>query len=355
MKRVLNFNPGPAVLPEEVLKIAAENFQNYRGKGVSLSSLSHRSIEIREIVEEASRLVRDLYQLPESFEVLWLPGGASSQLNLIPLNFCSSNSKVGFFHTGFWANKAMESFAFHTQIQDMGSSAATNYDRIPDLKPQDELPDFLYLISNETIDGLQWREIPDLGMPLFVDMTSDLFTRDYPWDRIAVGFASAQKNFGIAGITCVLVNRKLLPQESPRPIPPIWNYRVHQSEASLYHTLPTFPMYVAYLMLEWIAKEGGISAMDQRAKNRSALVYEEINRNPFLESWVNTPDQSLVNACFRTSEPTHEKKLVDYLSTNQVIGIQGFPTKGGFRASMYNGMPLEDVEDFVGLLKSFEV
>lgn len=354
MSSVLNFNPGPAVLPKEVLELAAESLVDYRGIGVSVASLSHRSKEIQAILEASNRLIQELYRLPDSFDILWLPGGASAQLNWIPLNFCTPQSTIGFPDTGFWARKASESLRFHCKLQTLGSSSDTGFDRMPSLGIQDGDFDFLYLVSNETIDGVQWNQFPDLGIPLLVDMTSDLFTREFPWERIAVGFASAQKNFGIAGITCVLINRNFLPESAPRDLPPIWNYRTHRDEFSLYHTLPTFPMYVAYLMLDWVAKEGGIGEMSRRARQKAELIYQEIDRNPYLEPLVQKDHRSTVNACFKGKSIEQELKLKSYLTAQGVMGIQGFPTKGGFRASMYNGMPVNDVAILVEYLKKFE-
>ena len=348
-----NFSPGPATLPTDVFQEAADALVDYKGTNLSVAEISHRAPLFTAIIEEATALVKELYQLPENWEVLWLPGGASSQLAVAPMNLVNKTEKIGFVNTGFWAQRAMDAAAEIARIEILDSAANTHFDRIP---KNFEVPSdikYLHVVSNETIDGLQYAEYPDVKVPLVADLTSDFLTRPLPFEKFAVIFASAQKSFGIAGITCVLVNRDYLRDDLSHVVPTIFNYKTHIKEQSLYHTVPTYPVFVSLLMLRWIKKQGGLTAMQTNANLRAQLMYEVIDRNPNLYGITQKEDRSLMNACFKTSNPTMEAPLLTYLEENGITGIKGFPTVGGFRASIYNGMPMEGVKYLVELLKNF--
>ncbi len=350
-----NFSPGPATLPKEVFEEAAASLVNYQGTNLSVAEISHRAPLFIQIIEEATALVKELYQLPTNWEVLWLPGGASSQLAVTPMNLVNKDEKIGFVHTGFWAHRAFEAAAQVAQIEILDSAESTHFDRIP---KNFEVPadiKYLHVVSNETIDGLQYAHYPEVKVPLVADLTSDFLTRSLPFEKFAVIFASAQKSFGIAGITCVLVNRDYLRNDLTHAIPTIFDFKTHINEQSLYHTVPTYPVYVALLMLRWIKKQGGLSAMAKNAEFRAKLIYDEIDRNPNLIGITQKEDRSLMNACFKTKDPALEVPLLAYLEANGITGIKGFPTVGGFRASMYNGMPIEGVQYLVDLLKNYTI
>ena len=348
-----NFSPGPATLPKEVFQEAAESLVNYQGTNLSVAEISHRAPLFIQIIEEATALVKELYQLPANWDVLWLPGGASSQLAITPMNLVNQNEKIGFVHTGFWAHRAFEAAAQVAQIGILDSAENTHFDRIP---KSFEVPadiKYLHVVSNETIDGLQYAHYPEVKVPLVADLTSDFLTRSLPFEKFAVIFASAQKSFGIAGITCVLVNRDYLRDDLTHIVPTIFDFKTHIKEQSLYHTVPTYPVYVALLMLRWIKKQGGLPAMTLNAQERAQLMYAEIDRNPNLFGITQKEDRSLMNACFKTIDPSLEAPLLVYLEANGITGIKGFPTVGGFRASMYNGMPIDGVQYLVELLKNY--
>ncbi len=350
-----NFSPGPATLPKEVFEEAAASLVNFQGTNLSVAEISHRAPFFIQIIEEATALVKELYQLPTNWEVLWLPGGASSQLAVTPMNLVNKDEKIGFVHTGFWAHRAFEAAAQIAQIEILDSAESTHFDRIP---KNFEVPadiKYLHVVSNETIDGLQYAHYPEVKVPLVADLTSDFLTRSLPFEKFAVIFASAQKSFGIAGITCVLVNRDYLRNDLTHAIPTIFDFKTHIKEQSLYHTVPTYPVYVALLMLRWIKKQGGLSAMAKNAEFRAKLMYDEIDRNPNLFGITQKEDRSLMNACFKTKDPALEAPLLAYLEANGITGIKGFPTVGGFRASMYNGMPIEGVQYLVDLLKNYTI
>lgn len=348
-----NFSPGPATLPKQVFEEASKALVNYNGTNLSVAEISHRSPLFLNIMEEATALVRELYGLPENWEVLWLPGGASSQLSVIPMNLVNANETIGYVNTGFWAQRALEAGAQLASIQVLATAEETNFDRIPKTYVTPSSLKYLHVVSNETIEGLQYAAYPDIDVPLVADLTSDFLTRPLPFERFAVIFASAQKSFGIAGITCVLVNKNVIRDDLTHPLPIIFDYKTHIRDQSLYHTVPTFPVFVALLMLRWIKENGGIAQMEKNAKIRAKLIYDEIDHNPYLYGITQHEDRSLMNACFKTKDPAHEAPLLSYLEANGIFGIKGFPTIGGFRASMYNGMPIEGVIHLVDLLQRF--
>lgn len=349
-----NFSPGPATLPQEVFQQAAEALVDFNHSGLSIAEISHRAPEFVQVIEEATALVRELYQLPDYFEVLWLPGGASTQLAVAPMNLLGLNDAMAIVDTGFWALRSIDAARELAQVHVLASSETTKYDRIPKVWNLPSDAKYLHVVSNETIEGIQYHEYPNVDIPLVADMTSDFLSKPLDVDRFGVIFASAQKNFGIAGITCVLVNTKVLPANSDRKVPTIWDYQTHIQNQSLYHTVPTYPVYVALLMLRWIKAQGGLREMQSQSVAKSTLLYDEIDRNPLFEGIAVKEDRSVLNACFRAISPEVESQFLKYCSQNYVVGIKGFPTVGGFRASMYNGMAMESVQHLVRLMKNFK-
>ena len=348
-----NFSPGPAALPESVLQEAAQGLLNYNQTGLSVAEISHRSPVFIAIIEEATALVKELYQLTDRFEVLWMPGGASGQLAIAPMNLVSKRDVVAFVDTGFWAQRALDAAAELCQTHVLASSFSTKYDRIPKNWELPQNAKYLHVVSNETIDGTQYHTYPDVEVPLVADMTSDFLTRPLPMEKFGVIFASAQKNFGIAGVTCVILNKDRISEKTIGEIPSIYNYQTHIREQSLYHTIPTFPVYVSLLMLRWIKSQGGLIAMQAQSSAKSSILYAEIDRHPLFAGNVQVEDRSLMNACFRGINADVEQRFLTYLEQNGIVGIKGFPTVGGFRASMYNGLALESVQYLVHLMKSF--
>jgi phosphoserine aminotransferase len=347
-----NFSPGPALLPKEVFDQGAQALVNYNNSGLSIAEISHRSPIFESLLEEATQLIRELYKVPSHFEIIWMSGGASSQLAIAPMNLLREGESMAFIESGYWAKKAINATREIRAVEVLASSSGNSYTKLPELKITECGSQYLHLSSNETIEGLQYSEYPDVGKPLVLDMTSDFLARDIPFDRVAVAFASAQKNFGIAGITCVLVNTNYLLDEKDLKIPSIFNYRTHIAHKSLYHTLPTFPMYMSLLALRWIKNKGGIQQMQRNAMERSSLLYKVIDEHPKLKS-ITLDNRSKMNVCFKTNTALEEEQLKNHLKENNIIGINGFPTIGGFRASMYNFMPIESVEFLCKILNEF--
>jgi phosphoserine aminotransferase len=349
-----NFNPGPAIIPLQVLAEAAEGLIEYQNTGLSFVELSHRAPHVMAIVEEASALVKTLYQVGEDYEVIWMQGGASAQLAIAPMNLLPENRSVAIVNTGYWASKAIKAAAEVGKVAVLASSEATRFDYIPKDWTLPAEAHYLHLASNETIDGTQWHEYPAVDVPIVADMTSDFLTRPIPIEKFGLIFASAQKNFGIAGVTCVVIQRDFLRKSSSaKRAPTIFDYQTHISTQSLYHTAPTFSIYVACLVLRWTLAQGGLAAMAQRNAAKADLLYQEIDRNPLFVGSVQVADRSVMNACFRITQPDLEQAFLDFASQNDIVGIKGFPTVGGFRASLYNALPQESVQVLVDLMRDF--
>lgn len=347
-----NFSPGPALLPKEVFDQGAQALVNYNKSGLSIAEISHRSPIFEALLEETTQLIKELYKIPSHFEVLWVPGGASSQLAIAPINLLKEGESMAFIESGYWAKKAIIATREIRAVEILASASGNSYSKLPELKITECRSKYLHLSSNETIEGLQYSEYPDVGKPLVLDMTSDFLARDIPFDRVAVAFASAQKNFGIAGITCVLVNTNYLLDDKDLKIPSIFNYRTHIANKSLYHTLPTFALYMSLLALRWTKDKGGIQQMQTNATERSSLLYNVIDEHPKLKS-ITLENRSKMNVCFKTNTALEEEQLKKLLKENNIIGIDGFHTIGGFRASMYNFMPIESVEFLCKILNEF--
>jgi phosphoserine aminotransferase len=347
-----NFSPGPALLPKEVFNLGAQALISYNGSGLSIAEISHRSPIFESLLEESTQLIKELYNIPSHFEVIWVPGGASSQLAIAPMNLLEENESMAFIDSGYWAKKAINATKELRSVEVLASSSGNGYSKLPELPTTSCCSKYLYLSSNETIEGLQYSEYPDIGKPLVLDMTSDFLARDIPFDRVALAFASAQKNFGIAGITCVLVNTNYLLNEKDLKIPSIFNYRTHITNKSLYHTLPTFALFMALLALRWIKDKGGIQQMQINAAQRSSMLYKVIDEHPKLKS-ITLENRSKMNVCFKTNTAVEEEQLKKHFIDNNIIGINGFHTIGGFRASIYNFMPIESVKFLCEVLNKF--
>jgi phosphoserine aminotransferase len=353
--RLHNFSPGPAVLPISVLAEASESLLEYQHRGMSFAEMSHRSAPVMDVVEEATALVKELLGTKDNFEVIWVPGGASSQLAVAPMNLVSPTGTFGYVKTGFWADRAIDAGRQICKVKVLASAEDSKFDHIPKSWQAPKDLDFLHLVSNETIDGVQYHEFPDVSVPLVSDMTSDLFTRPLPVDKFGVIFASAQKNFGISGCTCVLIRKDILTRKVNRLVPTIFDYKTHIETHSLYHTAPTFPIYTSMLMLRWIKEQGGLVAIDLKNREKANLLYEEIDRNPLFSASIVQEDRSVMNACFRINKADLEAPFLKYAESLGIVGIKGFPTVGGFRASIYNAQPKESVELLVKAMRDFEI
>lgn len=351
--KIYNFSPGPSLLPQVVLEEAAQGILNYNNTGLSFLELSHRAKDVVATIEEATALVQEIIGLTDDYEVVWMTGGASSQLFIAPMNFLNPQQTAAYIDTGFWAIKAIEAAEQFGKIKVLATSKDTKYDRIPKEWQLPRNAQYLHLTSNNTIDGTQYHTFPDISKPIVCDMSSDFMSRPIPFEKFGLMYAGAQKNIGTAGTTCVIIRKDMLERTVKRPVPTILNYKTFVKERSIYNTPPIFAIYVAMLTMRWIKAQGGLVAMEKHNTEKAAILYNAIDQNPLFTGSVVAEDRSQMNVCFVANQPKHHAPFVQFAKTNGVVSIEGFPTVGGFRASMYNAMPKEGVQVLANLMHDF--
>ena len=356
--RVYNFNPGPAALPFPVLEKIHDELYNFRGTGMSIMEMTHRSKEFEVVLENAKNLLTSLFKIPENYEILFLQGGARLQFAMLPMNLYQEGKPVDMIHTGEWSKQAIAELKKLAKYQLAASTEALKFTRLPDpqeikLNPQ---ASYVHLVSNNTIYGTQWKTYPDTGaVPLVGDMTSDILSRPVDVSKFGVIFASAQKNLGIAGVTIVIIRKDLLAR-SKENLPIMLNYAEQVKGNSLVNTAPTFPIYVAGLVLEWLRDQGGISAIQKINEEKARILYGAIDASTLYQGTVRKQDRSIMNAVFVLKKGGEElEKAFDHEAIKQgLVGLKGHRSVGGFRASIYNAMPLEGVKNLIEFMKDFE-
>lgn len=349
-----NFSPGPAILPASVIEQAANAVADLDGIGLSILEISHRSPQFVSILEEAVALAKELLQVPEQYEVLFLTGGASSQFFMTAMNLLEEKETACYIDTGAWASKAIKEAKHFGNINVIASSKDKNYSYIP---KQFEIPantKYLHLTSNNTIFGTEYHEWPDTDIPLVSDMSSDIFSRPVDVDRFSVIYAGAQKNLGPAGTTVVIVRKDDLGKVS-RTIPTILDYHTHIAKNSSFNTPPVFPIYVCALTLRWLKERGGVAAMAKYNQEKARILYDAIDANPCFKGTAVKEDRSLMNVTFVMSEGKEalEKVFLEQCKAAGCEGVKGHRSVGGFRASIYNAMPIESVQVLVDVMKAF--
>jgi len=350
----INFNAGPSVLPSEIFPEMAEAVINYKDTGLSLLEISHRSSTFMDIIEEAQQLVRSLLRLPDHFEVLFLTGGSTTQFALVPYNLLPVDGVAGYLDTGTWSTKAINAAKKFGEVDVCGSSESDQYRFIPKDYKIDPEWSYLYLTSNNTIYGTQLHQLPETnGIPLVVDMCSDIFSKPIKdIDRYGLIHASAQKNLGPSGTTLVLVNKNLL-GKTGRDIPMVFDYLAHIKKKSVLNTPAVYAIYGCLLTLRWI-KNRGLNRIAKENEKKASLLYAELDNNPlFVPKVRNAEDRSIMNATFDLTKAGHEKTFDVFCENHGIVGIKGHRSVGGFRASMYNAMPVETIEGFVKLMQDF--
>ena len=348
-----NFSSGPAILPKSVLREAARNVVDLEHSGLSVLEISHRSKAFEAILEEAKSLVKDLLNLSDDFEVLFLTGGASSQFFMVPMNFLGEHETACYTDTGTWANKAIREASAFGNVSVLASSAVQKYSYIPHKLKFPKEAKYLHITSNNTIYGTEVFKWPETELPLICDMSSDIMSRPIPTEKFSLIYAGAQKNIGPAGMTLVIIRKSYLEKAMvrDRKIATMLDYRTHVKEGSMYNTPPVFSIYVSMLTMRWIKAQGGLEAMERRAKRRANLLYREIDSNPMFQGTVAKADRSRMNVCFLAATPQAEKMLSDLCIANGIDGIKGHRSVGGFRASMYNAMETGSVQLLVNLMR----
>ncbi|MEL6866374.1 MAG: 3-phosphoserine/phosphohydroxythreonine transaminase [Bacteroidota bacterium] len=348
-----NFSAGPAILPASVLKQASEAAYDFNGMGLSILEISHRSAEFKAVLEEANALVSELLGLSDDYAVLFLTGGASSQFYMTAMNLLNEQDKACFVDTGSWSTKAIKEAKLFGQVEVLASSKESNFTYIPKdyTVPQDA--SYLHLTSNNTIFGTQYHQWPETKVPFVCDMSSDIFSRPIEnIERFNLIYAGAQKNLGPAGTTLVIVRKDILGKVN-RQIPTMLNYETHIAKDSAFNTPPVYPIYVCMLTMRWIKEMGGLTAMATHNKEKAALVYDEIDRNPLFEGTASREDRSLMNATFVMTNPDLEAAFLEAASEAGCVGVKGHRSVGGFRASIYNAMPKASVHQLVEVMQQF--
>lgn len=349
-----NFSAGPSILPAEVLEKASQAVLDFNGMGLSLIEISHRSPEFVEILETAKSLVLELLDLNDKgYSVLFLQGGASMEFVRIAYNLLSLNGKAGYVNTGTWANNAQNEAVFLGEIAEIASSKDQDYSYIPkDFSIPADL-DYLHLTSNNTIYGTQFKNFPKTDIPLVCDMSSDVFSRNLDFSQFSLIYAGAQKNIGTSGTSLIVVKDEIL-GKTGRTFPNILNYQRHIEKESMYNTPAVFSIYTCYLTLKWLKDLGGIKAIERKNNAKANLLYSEIDRNSLFTGKAKIEDRSLMNATFVLNDLNLESKFDEFWQNENISGLKGHRTVGGYRASIYNAMPLESVLHLVSVMQHFE-
>jgi len=347
-----NFGAGPGILPHEVLKQAAEAAVNFNGIGLSVLEISHRSSEFEAVLDEAVKLVKELFSVPDGYSVLFLQGGASTQFALVPYNLLPSTGKAAYVESGVWANKALKEAKYFGEVEVIATSKESNFTYIPKdfTVPSDAA--YLHLTSNNTIYGTQLHEFPASSIPVVCDMSSDIFSRKVNVADFGLIYAGAQKNMGPAGVTLVIVKDDIL-GKADRKIPAMFNYQTQIEGGSMYNTPPVFAILVSMLTLRWLKAKGGVEAIEKENDAKAAALYTEIDRNPLFKGVSATEDRSKMNVCFVVENPEHEKPFLKLCDEKGIIGIKGHRSVGGFRASIYNALPITSVHVLIDAMQEF--
>ena len=349
-----NFGAGPSILPQEVIRATAEACVNFDGMDLSLMEISHRSSNFQAVIDEAHALIAELLQLPADYSVIFLGGGASTQFCYVPYNLLEH--KAAYLNTGTWAKKALKEAKLFGEVVEVASSEAAHYTYLPKDFTVPTDADYFHITTNNTIYGTEWHEDLDSPVPLVADMSSDIFSRVIDPTKYALIYAGAQKNLSMAGVTLVIVRNDVLGKVT-RPLPTMIDYRTHIDKGSMFNTPPVVPIFTCLQTLRWIKAQGGVAEMERRAHQRAQLLYGEIDRNSLFRGTVTDPaDRSYMNVCFVMAEGHEalESEFLSFATARGMHGIKGHRSVGGFRASIYNAMPLEGVQALVETMQAFE-
>jgi phosphoserine aminotransferase len=348
-----NFSAGPCILPQKVLQQASDAVLNFNNDDLSLIEISHRSQAFINVMDKAKNLVKELLKVPEGYSVLFLQGGASLEFLMVPLNLMRINGKAAYTNTGAWAKKAIAEAKQLGEVVVVGDSSDTNYNYIPKGYKIPTDIDYFHCTSNNTIYGTQIKEFPVSPTLLVCDMSSDIFSREFDVSKFDVIYAGAQKNMGPAGTTLVIIKDEIL-GKTGRTIPAMLDYKTHISKDSMFNTPPVFPIYVSMLTLQWLKDLGGVSAIERINQVKADLLYDEIDRNSLFEGTANKEDRSNMNVCFLLTDSNKKESFNSMWVDAGISGINGHRSVGGYRASIYNAMPIESIQLLVAIMKQLE-
>ncbi len=356
MERVYNFSAGPSILPESVLKRAADEMLNCNGSGMSVMEMSHRSKPYEAIIQGCEALVRELMHIPDNYKVLFLQGGGSSQFTMVPMNLGNKNKKCDIVVTGQWAKKAAEEAERYITVNRVASSADKTFSYIPKLDKStfSKDADYFYICLNNTIYGTKFNELPDTGdIPLVADISSCIMSEELDVTKFGCLIAGAQKNLGPAGVTLVIIREDLL-GNCMDITPTMFNYQIHVDNGSMYNTPPTYGIYIMKLVLEWIKEQGGVSAVQKVNEQKAKILYDFLDSSKMFRGTVVKEDRSLMNVPFVTDSDELNAKFIKEATEKGFVNLKGHRSVGGMRASIYNAMPVEGVVALVEFMKEFE-
>lgn len=346
-----NFSAGPSILAPEVFQKASQALLDFEGTGLSVIEVSHRSPEFVRVIERARALALEIAGLDDSYTTLFLQGGASMQFLMVPYNLLET--KAAYIDTGTWANKAQKEAALFGNTEVIASSKADGYKYIPKNVTVPTDANYLHITTNNTIYGTEFHSLPQTDIPLVADMSSDIFSRPLDYKQFSLIYAGSQKNLGASGSTLVIVKKDILGKVS-RKLPSMMDYQLHIKNDSMFNTPSTFAVYVNLLVLEWIQAQGGLQALGKRNQAKADLLYGEIDRNPLVVGYANKEDRSLMNVVFNLTDESSKERFDALCKEANISGIKGHRSVGGYRASIYNALPLESVQVLVDVLKEFE-
>ena len=356
MARVYNFSAGAAVLPEEVLQEAADEMLDYRGTGMSVMEMSHRSKAYDTIIKEAEADLRELMNIPDNYKVLFLQGGASQQFAMIPMNLMK-NRVADYIVTGQWAKKAYQEASLYGKANKIASSEDKTFSYIPDCSdlPISEDADYVYICENNTIYGTKFKTLPNTkGKPLVADVSSCFLSEPVDVTKYGVIYGGVQKNIGPAGVVIVIIREDLITEDVLPGTPTMLRYKIHADADSLYNTPPTYGIYICGKVFKWLKKMGGLEAMKERNEKKAKILYDYLDESKLFKGTVRKEDRSLMNVPFITGNEELDAKFVKEAKEAGFENLKGHRTVGGMRASIYNAMPIEGVEKLVEFMKKFE-
>lgn len=345
-----NFSAGPCILPADVINKAAESILNFNNTNLSLIEISHRSEPFVDVMEEAINLVKEILNVPEDYSVLFLQGGASLEFLMTPCNLMKKNGKAGYLNTGTWAKKAITEAKNFGEVIVLGDSSEANYNYIPKNYTISSDLDYFHCTSNNTIYGTQLKKFPVCPTLMVCDMSSDIFSRKINISEFDLIYAGAQKNMGPAGTTLVIVKNSVL-GKTGRNIPTMLDYRTHIKKDSMFNTPPVFAIYVSMLTLRWLKELGGIDVIEKRNNEKAEILYQEIDNNSLFQGTAKKEDRSNMNVTFLLNDKTKETIFNALCDENGISGIKGHRSVGGYRASIYNAMPLESIQLLIDIMR----
>ena len=357
MARIYNFSAGPAMLPEEVLKEAAEEMLDYRGCGMSVMEMSHRSKVFQQIIDEAEADLRQLIGIPENYKVLFLQGGATLQFGMIPMNLMTINKKADFINTGVWTKKAIADAKLYGEVRIIASSEDRKFTYIPSMKNLqiNKDADYVYMCDNNTIYGTKFKEYPDTGdIPLICDMSSCFLSEPIDVKKFGMIYAGAQKNVGPAGVTIVIIRDDLVARSAELPLPVYLRYTPHVENGSMYNTPPTYGIYICGKVFKWLLRNGGLERRKELNEEKAKVIYDYLDSSKFYQTTVEKESRSLMNVTFRTPSDELDAEFLEGAKKYKFTNLKGHRSTGGLRASIYNAMPIEGVKALVAYMKEFE-